>query len=611
MIDGTTDSHAITHNYRGVRSDEWVVSTQMAVAQAQNHFRRVNQNIAGGQDMSLMGDVPYKDWSSVFKPQNLAFFGMPLEYAYAFRWWLSGFVLIVASYFLALEFFPRKRLLATLIASIVGLSPLLFWWYSSSTFLSVAYPFIGLMLAMRILKSANTKLRLIYSLLLAYVLTCFALILYPPFQIACALPIAIFFIGYLIETYSRESRGDMLKALGFLAAAAVIAGMAVLLFLDTRSSAVNLVTHTTYPGKRIEISGGIDPILPFSSFLSPNLQYETQASVGYLRNQSEAANFILIAPFLLFPSLYMIIREFKKHRKILWGLLFTDGVMILFLSRMLFRTPWLDPFYHYLGQDKVPPTRLLIGLGVSGIIQLILICRASIQAQLSKLELRTLALIGATTALGVMFFVGVYTLNHYPFFLSNPLKVIVFALWIATAIYFILRRPVNLGLAMLVLFSFFSVYRIMPLYRGLGPLTTSAPIRAIESVPNDGSWVVVDDRLLINFPIMAGRRSLNSVQFYPQLAMWHQLDPSGHYAEDYNRYAHVVFDDDPTLNEPFALPQADVLDVKFDPCGTFLQHNAKYVLAAKKLTNGCLEFKQSVDMPAKHLYIYQITPASS
>ena len=83
---------------RGVRSDEWVVNTQMIIAQAANDFKRVNYNI-GGQDMSLISDVPYKEWSIMFKPQNLTFFIMPLEYAFAFKWWLLGFSLIISCYF--------------------------------------------------------------------------------------------------------------------------------------------------------------------------------------------------------------------------------------------------------------------------------------------------------------------------------------------------------------------------------------------------------------------------------------------------------------------------------------------------------------------------------
>src|SRR6185295_13851175 len=47
---------------REVRSDEWVVNTPMTIAQAQNGYARVNTNIGNGQDMSVVLDVPTKDW---------------------------------------------------------------------------------------------------------------------------------------------------------------------------------------------------------------------------------------------------------------------------------------------------------------------------------------------------------------------------------------------------------------------------------------------------------------------------------------------------------------------------------------------------------------------
>lgn len=611
MINGVDDPNALTHNYRGVRSDEWVVSTQMTVAQAQNQFRRINQNIGNGQDMSLMGDVPYKDWSAVFKPQNLVFSVLPLEYAFAFRWWSVGLVLVVAAYFFALQFYPGRRLRAALLASLIGLSPLLFWWYTPSTFMCVSYCLIGLLLAMRIISITAMKARIIYSLLLAFVLACFALILYPPFQIACAVPSAFFFGGWLLEHYSRDKRREIIKGLGYIVAAGALAGVIVLAFLQTRSSAVSTVTHTVYPGTRVEISGGIDPLLTFSSFLSPNLQYETQASVGYLRNQSEASNFILIAPFLLLPSLYLIYRHRKQTGKLLWSLALVDVAIVFTLARMHFRTPWLDPFYNLFLQSKVPPTRMLIGLGLAGFFQLILIIKALDGDHVSRIIRERLAWIAAGSGLVVMVFVGFYTIARYTVFISNPMKVLVFALWISAGVYFIVRRPVNLGLGLLVLFSVVSVYRILPYYRGLGPFTTSPLVAAIKSTPNDGNWVSVDNRLIINFPIMAGKHSLNSVQFYPQLAQWHQIDPSGQYDTDYNRYAHVEFDDDKNLQTPFDLPQADVLLVKFDPCGSFLQRNDKYVLSSKPLTDNCLQLDRTIDLPAQDYYIYQITPAAS
>src|SRR2546428_9953599 len=71
------DPAHIRGNSRSLRSDEWIVQTQMSIAQSNNTFERHNPNIGNGQDMSIIIDAPYKEWSEAFKPHNWAFFILP------------------------------------------------------------------------------------------------------------------------------------------------------------------------------------------------------------------------------------------------------------------------------------------------------------------------------------------------------------------------------------------------------------------------------------------------------------------------------------------------------------------------------------------------------
>lgn len=608
IVNGVKDQDKIIGEPRGVRSDEWLVSTQMVVAQAQNHFQRINHNIGNGQDMSLMGDVPYKDWSAVFKPQNLVFLVLPLEHAFAFRWWSLDFVLVLATYFFTLKIFPKKNFRSILIAVFVGLTPMMFWWYSPGIILCATYSLLGVLLAIRILEAKNMKAFLCYSLLLAYILSCFILILYPPFQIPSAMAAGVFFFGYALEKSNRKYKTDTLKPLGYILASVIVAGLVASLFIQTRSGPFHLITNTVYPGSRVELSGGVDPLKSFSSFLSPNLEYDKKAASGYLVNQSEASNFIFIAPYLLLPSIYIIIREKKERKKILWGLVLTNSLMVFFLVRMYISTPWLESFYRLFLLNKVSSTRLLIGAGIAGVFQLMLIMKVLDKTVLKPLEIKMIALWGAVTSLLAMLLIGAYTIRHYPVFISSYPKVLLFSLWISVGIFLILRKRFIWGLVLLIAFSLLSVYRIHPLYRGLAPLTKSPTIRSIESFPKDGRWVVLDDRLLINFPIMAGRPSLDSVQFYPQLSLWAQIDKTKMYENVYNRYAHVVFSDDNQMSALFTLKAGDLFYVKFEPCGDFLQKNAKYVLSPNKLQEECLDFREPIALPNKQLYIYEIKP---
>lgn len=81
---------------RTVRSDEWAVNTPFTLSQTQNGFSMYDDNIGTGQDMAVVLDVPYADWSAVFRPQNMPFFILPSEFAFALKWWSLAALLLLA-----------------------------------------------------------------------------------------------------------------------------------------------------------------------------------------------------------------------------------------------------------------------------------------------------------------------------------------------------------------------------------------------------------------------------------------------------------------------------------------------------------------------------------
>src|SRR5687768_15837290 len=61
--DTKSDSNLLYGKPQPIRSDEWLVNTQLTIAQSRDDFNRINENITYGRDMSLNIDVPYKEWS--------------------------------------------------------------------------------------------------------------------------------------------------------------------------------------------------------------------------------------------------------------------------------------------------------------------------------------------------------------------------------------------------------------------------------------------------------------------------------------------------------------------------------------------------------------------
>ena len=98
---GDKDDALVLNKPRTIRSDEWLVGSQLEIAQANSGFNVVNKHLGNGQDVALLGDAPYYDWSIAFKPQNLGFLILPQDNAFAFHWWFMAFAFILSAYFFA------------------------------------------------------------------------------------------------------------------------------------------------------------------------------------------------------------------------------------------------------------------------------------------------------------------------------------------------------------------------------------------------------------------------------------------------------------------------------------------------------------------------------
>ena len=164
-----------------IRSDEWLVNTQMTVAQYNDGFPVINDRIGTGQDMSVVLDVPYAEWSVFFKPQNWIFFIAPLNFAFAFKWWLLAAVLSLGVYVLFLRLLPKSRLAAILLSGCVFLAPMIQWWYQAITILPLALGLFILSLLLALHEPASRRRKVILAALLSYCLATFALVMYPPF----------------------------------------------------------------------------------------------------------------------------------------------------------------------------------------------------------------------------------------------------------------------------------------------------------------------------------------------------------------------------------------------------------------------------------------------
>lgn len=600
------DSGIVTGTPKAIRSDEWLVNSQMLIAQAEAGYPYINENIGNGQNMSLVLDVPYFEWSILLKPQNWIFFIAPFSFAFAFKWWFVLFLLFAASYLFALELLPRKKILSSLLSLIFCLSPFVQWWLAPGTTLILASSLFIIVLLLKIhrIPKANKIHKVIYSALLAYVLVYFAITLYPPFQIPCVLVIGVFYLSILYK-YRRED--NMWTSLIYIVCAGILAGVVIALYLFTRLDDVQTLLNTAYPGKRVVESGGLSIVHIFSNFLGPMMQSSSLTSL-YTDNQSESSNFTL--PFVTIIVISAVI-AFKsyKDKDYRWNVtnILLLALFFVFLARMTL--PFADNIYRFLFLGSVPNLRLIIGLGAIAFILLILNISYLQKAghNLSSNERWGITLVCCTVYSSLLFSI----LGKAPGFIPNTLVAVLLLAIFTLFTWLLVNRKIVGALSLLLAFSAVSVIYIHPIYKGTEILTSNPLSTFIQETKKSGTtWIVSDTLQFENFAVMNGAHSLSGVYVLPQTELFSQLPASNGQATT-NRYAHVIYSvSDKNSVENIELLQADLIKVNVSPCGNFIEKNKiTHIIAVAAIESLCVKevFKFDTHEPnPSSIYVYEI-----
>jgi hypothetical protein len=371
-------------------------------------------------------------------------------------------------------------------------------------------------------------------------------------------------------------------------------------FVLTRLDALKLEARTEYPGKRAAETLHLNWWHFLGGFLSTQLQYLDKAA-HYFSNQSEASNFIMVAPFLLIPSVYITYRSFKKknHNERRYSLLFLNALFILFAIRFTVTVTGTGSLSSLV--RIVPNNRILLGIGFIAFLQLIFLARDqeryTYPAWLKKGGTWLTFIVLATT--------GFVIRHDYPGYIVSGLKILLLAAAMAALFRLIVGKRLVLAAILLFLLSFYASYKVNPLYRGLSPLINSPLTHTVTTInaKHPGTWVVLDSLEYNTYLPAANIRTLSGVYQYPQFNLWDKLDPTGQYKPIYNRYAQAVFAENAPAK--MYLIQNDWFDIKFNGCDPFIQQQSDYILSVHPTDTTCLRAIDMVQFPGKTFYIYK------
>jgi len=603
------DENLLFNKPRAVRSDEWLVTTQLSLAQTQTGFAPVNENVGNGIDVSLLVDAPTTDLGQLFKPQNFGFFVAPPEVAFSLKWWLLAYLLVISVYFFVLALLPKRKMLAVLLSLAFLASPFIAWWYQYITVAPIYYALFGIVVVMKMLQASTIKKSVLWALLLAYIATSFALVLYPPFQIPTALFAVAFLAGHIIDSRSLIRKNIKPTLIG-AGVAIIVAGIFTAVCLVPKLPIIETIANTAYPGNRITESGGFNPLLFMSSDTSPLAQSNSRAGAfTWLPNQSEGSNFLLVFLFLI-PLLTFFVIKYRKVIPNFWTIIALVSLTAVFVAWLFI--PGIDLLGKVTFLNRVPHERLLIGFGLINLLAIILFVKVYEQQKFKLV--RYIPALYAGLILIIYVILNLYLAKTFPGFMGERWA-LVLAVPYSLIIYLVLKHKFNLAAALFLTFSIASVIFIHPVYVGMGILRDSELSNAIRQVDDGSSKRWVSDSLqLENFTAFNGMPSLSGVYVYPDTNIWKNDFPSSD-VDKFNRYAHVHFRFDRNPNEQIepalVQPSPDQLIPTIEPCDEFLQkNNVGYILTTETFTDeqaACAELVKYVPLPRANIYIYKLS----
>lgn len=599
------DNNLILNSPRYLRSDEWLVTTQLTMAQLENNFNPINENLGDGVDMSLIVDAPTFDVGQIFKPQNWSFFFLSPGFAFALKWWLLAYFLIISTYFLVLTILPGNKKIAILIALGFAASPFVVWWYQYITLAPLYYAMFGIVVVKKIIDSKDRRRTLLWSALLAYIVTSFILVLYPPFQIASGLVVLSYLLGYAADNWNKVGVNKNNIIFGLLFSIILTIGF-IAITLIPKVESIKAITGTVYPGNRITSSGlSSFPSAPMRLFLgnlSPLMQDDSRVgSVEWVENQSEGSTFFFWTIFLL-PLVLFFLRKNKKIQ-MYWSLVLLIAVGLVYMMWMFI--PNLDLLGILTLLNRVPQPRLLIGFGLINLLFIIMFIKL-LQDKVIKIDRRGAA-IYASVIFVFYLLLDLIISQQTPELMGTKIAILL-AFPYAVITYLFLRKKFILSMLVLFLFSLLSVVFIHPVYRGVDVLINSEVSRAINDIDITGDKLWITDKWEYeNIALIQGKKTLSGTYVHPNLNMWNKDFPEDGMV--YNRYAHIFFafsSKDTFLTQP----KGDVMIVNTPLCGEFMKNNnIGYVLTMTKLDvdeNSCIQETRVIERPVSPIYIYRI-----
>lgn len=534
-------SNPIFGETRSIRSDEFLVGTPSVLASSYGDkpYGKYNRIMRGTDTLNILNGV-YLGFATLGNnPQKLVYAILPVEYAFSFCWWFPMIFGFLANMELFLIISNKKRLLSAAGACLVIFSSFYMWWTFSMHLLAAPGAVVCICYFLRHKEKWKKAL---FAGGAAVCLSIFVTNLYPAWQVPLGYMFLAVGIWLLHDNWDKVRQlraGDWVVA----GAAFIFFASMVLTYLGSVSEYTNVISKTVYPGARSDTGG----------FFLQKLFYYAQApfyAYKDIGNPSEAGVFFSLFPVPTIMAVYLWIRSKKKD----W---LTAGLLIAEIPMLIFITFGLPE-----GVAKLLLLSHSTGdraCDIVGLLQIYLLV-----AVMSRYEKEKRMPTGAAIPISLLTAGAAIWFSNQSFegYMTPLLKAVMFIVIAALCMGVMVSLREFMKSSVLIAFMGISVFTaayVRPVMKGFDAFFSkpvSARIQEICAKDPDALWLAVGGGYFESaYSVACGAPTVNSVNTYPNMKLWEELDPSSKYGDIYNRYAHVTveFTEEDTSFELVAL----------------------------------------------------------
>lgn len=516
-------SYPIFGKIRTIRSDEFLVNNPGIFASVMNNpsFEKYNTILRGTDTLNIISGV-YKGLAMIaYQPWKLIFTILPLENAFSFYFY---FVPVFAFLFCMELFYilSKNKLVAFTGATLTIFSSYFLWWGFPNYLLSGTATIVFFY---KFINEKNIKKQIVFGLLMALSFSIFVCNLYPAWQVPVGYVYLVIGIWMIKENFVQIKSQSKVQWFIFFGSIGICILLVLNYFISTKEY-IQIINQTVYPGKRVEYgSNEIGKLLCYAQSLF--------FPIKDMYNNSESGVFFCLFPLSTLLSLYYSIKSKKKD-------LLSILLLTVEIPMIIYTTIGLPPIVAKLLLFTHSTSVRMID--ILGFVQVILIVRL---LSFYKDEKHIKPIVGGIVAIAFACESVLICKYSFPDYLNKYWMILLFILIFFLSFYLMTNYKGKGFKKFEILISLVSICSglcVRPISIGLSSVYAKPAAQEIQKIVSKdptSKWVTIGGIETPSFTVMCGAPTINFVNTYPNLKLWHTLDPDKKYEKIYNRYEHV------------------------------------------------------------------------